>query len=172
MLNENKFVSANNTIGEEGHPILWDVTSGDQLRTFNITYGNNRVIAMCKQHNKNAFLIASQNGRSDPCIDLFSADHPDPIKTQTIEGKGVERLTSVGGNRFVVSFWKTADLWDISSGQRLKTFEGHSLRIQDIVYLPDQRSIATASSDNTVKVWPIPNNLLDNNDIENQQTGG
>ena len=110
------------------------LTSANQIRAFNITNEDNRVKAMCKQHNADAFLVASRSG-DDTCIDLFNAEQPDPIETMTIEGKNVNCLTSVGGNRFVVSYEYTftADLWDISSKQRLHTFEGHTDEINDIV---------------------------------------
>ncbi len=166
---DEQFVSVAFAWGEAGQPLLWDVTSGDIIQSFK----SDKVITMSKR-NESSFLVASRNG-ADTCIHMFmtskSGPQPaDPIKTTTIQGKGVFCLESVGGNHFVTSYRGTyeVDLWDISSGHCLHTFEGHSLPIDDIVYLPKQGGIATASRDKTVMVWPIPiENVHDDDDDDN-----
>lgn len=159
ILNDDQFVSADDTAGEEGYPTLWDITSGNSVWNFNIKKRYSRVTSMCK-HNVDSFLVASED-EGDTCIDLFTTYQPDPVKTMTIEGDKVECVTSVAGDRFVACQGypnnHKVDLWDISSGARLHTFVGHFNEINDIVYLPKKKAIATASYDRTVKVWPIPN---------------
>lgn len=159
-LDNDQLVSSNNTEGEEGYPVLWNVASGDIIRYFNIVKCNSKVTAMCK-YDAGSFLVASVN-REDTgiVIDMFTVGQSYPIKTTTIAGNEVYLIASVDDDRFVTCEWmaenSTVDLWEFSSGTRLHTFRGHSGPIYDILYLPEEGKIATASYDSTVKIWPVP----------------
>jgi len=50
---------------------------------------------------------------------------------------------------------RTAKLWDLSSGQQLREFQGHTLRVFRAVFSPDGTRLATSSSDGTAKVWDV-----------------
>lgn len=44
-------------------------------------------------------------------------------------------------------------VWDTQTGQQFLTFKAHSKAINDLVYSPDSKRLATHSRDGTVKVW-------------------
>jgi WD40 repeat protein/serine/threonine protein kinase len=44
-------------------------------------------------------------------------------------------------------------LWDILSGERVRTFRGHQQQITDIAFSPDARRFASSSWDDTLRVW-------------------
>ena len=44
-------------------------------------------------------------------------------------------------------------LWDLATRTKRQVVEGHSAAIEDLVFSPDGRRLATASRDGTVKVW-------------------
>jgi WD40 repeat protein len=50
-------------------------------------------------------------------------------------------------------------LWDIATGQLLRTFLGHSGGIMDICFSPDGTRLASASEDQHVKLWDVASGL-------------
>lgn len=44
-------------------------------------------------------------------------------------------------------------LWDIASGDTIRTFRGHTSDILSALFLPGEQTIMTSSSDNTVRFW-------------------
>jgi WD40 repeat protein len=44
-------------------------------------------------------------------------------------------------------------VWDAQTGQELLALKGHSGFVSSVVYSPDGKRLATASTDKTVKVW-------------------
>ena len=55
----------------------------------------------------------------------------------------------------------TIKLWDVWTGQNVDTLEGgehqHTGRVTSIAYSPDGKTLASGSSDNTIKLWNVLN---------------
>lgn len=49
----------------------------------------------------------------------------------------------------------TAALWDAATGERVRTFKGHSSRIDVARFSPDGRRILTACWDDTARIWDV-----------------
>ena len=53
----------------------------------------------------------------------------------------------------------TIKLWDVWTGQNIDTLEGgehhHTGRVTSIAYSPDGKTLASGSSDNTIKLWNV-----------------
>ena len=53
------------------------------------------------------------------------------------------------------SYDNTLRLWDVTSGQCLRTFEGHTESVLSCHFSPDGRHVISGSSDNTLRLWDV-----------------
>jgi WD40 repeat protein len=47
----------------------------------------------------------------------------------------------------------TISIWDVGSGERLQTLEGHSSQVSSVTFSHDSTWLASASHDDTIKIW-------------------
>ena len=52
---------------------------------------------------------------------------------------------------------KTIKLWNVATGQEIKTFYGHSGGVNSISFSPDNTQIASGGEDTIIKLWAIVN---------------
>ena len=60
-----------------------------------------------------------------------------------------------GAWMLTASFDETAKLWDVESGECLKTFEGHHGAVLSAAFSHDSARMLTASDDGTAKLWDV-----------------
>ena len=79
-------------------------------------------------------MLAHRGGSRQLCLEsaVFSAD-------------GQQVLTASGDG--------TSKAWSASSGECLRTLEGHAISVDSAVFSPDGQQLLTASDDKTAKVW-------------------
>ena len=138
---------------------LWDVTTGKCLQTLKGHDNWIRSVAFDPEGK----ILAS--GSSDCTIKLWNSTTGECL--QTLEGHqlwvssiafspippssplsiGVESiLASSSGDR-------TIKLWDVKTGECLKTYRGHGEAIYAIAFSPDGKILASGSGDNTIRLW-------------------
>ena len=64
-------------------------------------------------------------------------------------------FSSNGSQTLAISWDNTAKLWDIQTRACIRTFSGHTDRVESAVFSPDGSQILTASHDNTAKLWDV-----------------
>ena len=64
-------------------------------------------------------------------------------------------ITPDGRRAVSASEDKTLRVWDLESGQSIRTLEGHSSRVTGVAITPDGRRAVSASDDKTLRVWDL-----------------
>ena len=109
-----------------------------------------------KLNDDNLSVSVSGGGKdaSFPPQDKTNVDSAsDYVQTFTFPANGTD--TVVVGSRYTLALYRASD------GTRLRTFVGHTGPIKSVSVSPDGRYLASASSDQTVAVWPLPKSAFD-----------
>jgi WD40 repeat protein len=61
---------------------------------------------------------------------------------------------SPGGDKLIsASKDQTVRLWDVASGQEVRTFSGHKGLVGDVAFGPDGKSAVSGGRDRTLRLW-------------------
>ena len=64
-------------------------------------------------------------------------------------------MTPDGRRAVSASEDRTLRLWDLESGQTIRTLEGHTERVLAVAVTPDGRRAVSASEDRTLRLWDL-----------------
>nr|NCR81091.1 WD40 repeat domain-containing protein [Microcystis aeruginosa K13-10] len=63
---------------------------------------------------------------------------------------------SPDGKTLVSGSWdKTIKLWNVETGQEIRTLKGHDSAVYSVNFSPDGKTLVSGSWDNTIKLWNL-----------------
>ncbi|MDJ0736839.1 MAG: TIR domain-containing protein [Nostocaceae cyanobacterium] len=141
------------TASEDGTIKLWNVKNGQEIKTITVGKKNNKVYSV--SFSPDGKKIASGDAKN---IKLWDTQG-NLLKTLDNRALVWSIAWSPDGKTIASSDAKNIKLWD-TQGKILQTLKGHNGSIKSVKFSPDGKKIATASEDNTVKIWRLSDNTL------------
>jgi hypothetical protein len=121
---------------------LWDVASGQELRTLKSGNSNKTVINMS----------GSESADDVPARMKIMGDRAEGIWSVALSPD--DKILASGSTD------RTIRLWDVATGQELRTLTGHEDRVTSVLFSPNGKTLASASDDETVKLWQVADGAL------------
>jgi len=129
---------------------LWDVKSGDEVRSFKEQ--SDWVSGCAFSPDGTKFL--SFGGK---VVKLWDIELGTIIRTFDGHTSPVSRCTFSPDGRKILSAStdRTLKLWETKSGDLIRTFEGHTAGVLGCAFSPNGTKILSASADGTLKIWNV-----------------
>ena len=130
---------------------LWNLETGKEVRTLPssspIGFGS-----VCFSPDGKRLLAVG----SDATLRLWEVETGKEL--QRLKAKACCAGFSPNGKRIVLGGYldETVRIWDIESDKELRRYEGHTSFVTSVVFFPDGKRIASASGDNTARIWRAP----------------
>lgn len=138
------------TAADDGTAILWDVTTGKRLRTFD--RGHTDGITSVAMSDDGELMVT---GSMDQTAVLWSTSSGEKVRTFRGHGWWIDSVALSRNGKSVLtgSSDKTAILWDAATGEKRQTFQGHTLAVTTVALSADATHVVTGSYDKTAILW-------------------
>ncbi|MEH2324039.1 MAG: serine/threonine-protein kinase [Nostoc sp.] len=144
---------------------LWNLTTGEQIRT------------LPRQSFSVSSVAISRDGRtltsvSNKTIKLWNLATGEQIRTRTLptesfsvspvaispDGKTLALVSdyNLDGTSASYSLYEPIKLWNLATGEKIRTLIGHSDRVDFVAISPDGKTLVSSSQDDTIKLWNLP----------------
>ena len=137
------------SLSEENHIRLWDVKSGQFVRSIGSTYAGDN----CIQWSPNGRLLAMCT--TEETLQLWSAEDGQLRKTMRGHNGNIKWAIWSPDGHFIASASEdhTICLWNAATGQLVRTLEGHTASVVNITFSYDGRLLASKALDGSVRFW-------------------
>jgi WD40 repeat protein len=142
---------------------LWNAATGQQIRTLTEpTNGGATDGVTSVAFSKDGKLVATG---SDKAARLWNPSTGQLIRSFEIVDKDVGEVDSLAfapNGRFILTggvtvkpeaVSGTVTLWDLATGQQIRTFVGHTREVRSVAFSKDGQYVLTGSEDDTARLW-------------------
>ncbi|HSS52488.1 MAG TPA: TIR domain-containing protein [Thermoanaerobaculia bacterium] len=127
---------------------LWDVETGETLRSFAGHSGDVGVVAALDGR-------CAVSGSSDRALRVWELDTGELLRVMEGHSGGINALAVLDGRRIVSgSEDRTLRVWDVETGETLRSLEGHSGAVLSVAVV-DGRTAVSAAKDRTLRMWDL-----------------
>jgi WD40 repeat protein len=140
-----------------GNIILWEVISGNRLRTL---YDTHSADVNSLAFSPDGSIMAS--GSTDKTIVLWDTATWQPIRTLKGHTNSVYSVAFLQDGATLASGARdgTIILWDVASGAKLFALDGNSPDIRSIALSPDGKLLASGSFPGMINIWDLANRSI------------
>jgi hypothetical protein len=136
------------SVGSDKTVIYWNLLTGEK-RT--IVTNLTRIRAICASKDGNYVFGGTDDGKlirwdisNGDAKELYD-NRQQAINALSLNGTGTRiAMGDISGNIIII---------ESAAGKRIAQVKGHTARIQDIAYSPDNSQLATSSYDGTIRIW-------------------
>ncbi|HSL42853.1 MAG TPA: hypothetical protein VK897_05440, partial [Anaerolineales bacterium] len=136
------------TGSEDGTARLWDLATGETIRTFS---GHTSAIDGLAFSPDGKTLITG----GDQTVRLWDVATGEELQIFSGHTAGVGDVEFSPDGQSIVSSSgdQTARIWDVANGQTLHILTGHSSYLTRVTYSPDGKFVLTSSGDDSARLW-------------------
>ena len=140
---------------------LWNPATGEQILT--LQGGSNLVRSIAISPDGKILASGSLNNT----IQLWNLATGEKIRTLVEHSSRFNSLLALVNTAYSVSFSpdgktlasgsydNTIKLWNLATGEEIRTLQGHSSPVYSVAISPDGKTLVSGSADNTVKLWNL-----------------
>ncbi|MBE9057164.1 WD40 repeat domain-containing protein [Sphaerospermopsis sp. LEGE 08334] len=135
---------------------LWSLEQGKEIYSFK---GHTDDV-LCVAFSPDGKILASGGGNNDRTIRIVQLAE-NKVKTLTVSSDwftgAINALAFSCDGKILASAGndKTVKLWNVETGEELKTLTGHSEAVYSVAFSPNGQILASSSQDKTVKLWVV-----------------
>jgi len=122
--------------------MLWNISTGREIRTFIGRTGKTRTKTVTKDGDPIPATMLMIGEKL-----MFNINAPGRVSSVAFSPDGRYALSG--------SWDSTLTLWDISTGNVIRIFKGHTDRVNSVAFSPDGSYIISAARDNSIRLWDV-----------------
>lgn len=147
-------------IGADGTVMLWETSTGKELRRIQgTTQANNFVSTKRIAYSPDGkYIFASDENR----IKIYDPDSGTLVRDLGGHDAAVTSLATSNDGKYLASgaLDGSVFLWDLVSQDTARQLEGHTQAIENLTFSPDRKWLVTAGDDATLKIWDVSTGAL------------
>jgi WD40 repeat protein len=138
------------TAGSDG-VALWEAASGKSIHKFAVATGTTYWLPVAYSPDSKSLVMGGRSVRVlDPerNLQIRQLGGTGPWSSAVVISPDSKTVAAAGTGKII-------HLWNLATGQELRTFTGHTGPIQALAFAPDGKTLASGTGDRTVRLWEV-----------------